>query len=106
MHDAVLVAVITGCVALSNGILSTILNRRWKRNDKLAEMRSDISRLYHMVDRLGKGLCLGLENDKVIFKAFREHAINGESETQEERMDTYFRECAVHDLKAGDGKEG
>lgn len=44
----------------------------------------------HM-DEIKEGIKLGLENDAVIFKALREHKINGESETQEEKMNEYFR---------------
>jgi hypothetical protein len=37
-----------------------------------------------------------LENDKVIFKALRNHEINGESENQEEKMDEYFLSLFKH----------
>lgn len=37
-----------------------------------------------------EGLIMTLENDKVIFKALRTHEINGESEEQERKMDSYF----------------
>ena len=33
---------------------------------------------------------MALENDKVIFKALRNHEINGDSEEQERKMDEYF----------------
>jgi len=99
MHDAVLVAVITGCVALSNGILTAILNRKWKHSDGASEMRSDISQLYQMVDRLGRGLCLGPENARVIFQALGKHAINGESEEQEKKIEAYFHECTMNGFK-------
>lgn len=42
--------------------------------------------------RVLKGIKIGLENDAVIFKALRDHHINGESEKQEEKMNAYFRE--------------
>ena len=46
-------------------------------------------------ERLAEGLKLGLENDKVIFKALREGHINGESELQDKKMDKYFYENSM-----------
>jgi hypothetical protein len=106
MSDIVLVAMITGGVALSNGVVLAILNRRWKRKDQrndeisllkdeMSFMGDDIKKLFKLLGRIGKGLDIGLKNDKVIFKAFRDNSINGESEAQERVMDEYFTQCTV-----------
>jgi len=47
------------------------------------------------MDEIIEGIKLGLENDAVIFKALREHQINGESEQQEEKMNAYFRRSFI-----------
>ena len=107
MKDIILVAVITGCVTLVNGpLMIAIMSRRWKKNDELALIKSDIAKLFKLVDRIAAGLNIGLKNDQVIFEAFRKNAINGESEFQDRVMDDYFRECAVNGFKSDDGKEG
>jgi len=103
MDSIVLVALIAGCVSLSNGVLLAIMNRRWKKRDQnveeLTELKADIDKLFRLMDRLGAGLTIGLRNDKVIFKAFRNNSINGESEVQDKIMDEYFTNCAVHGFK-------
>lgn len=71
------------CIFSSGGIVMWCLNRYANKQDKMLEKR---------ISRLEQGIKLGLENDAVIFKALREHKINGESEAQEEKMDRYFRE--------------
>ena len=107
MSDIVLVAMITGGVALSNGVVLAMLNRRWKSKDQcnheisqmkdgMSELQGDTKKLFKLMDRLGAGLNIGLKNDKVIFKAFRENCINGESEIQEKIMDEYFTECTMN----------
>lgn len=101
MTDVVKVALITGLIALLNGpILITIMNRRFRRSDDLCQLRSDIDRIYTVLDRIGEGLNIGLRNDKVIFKAFRENSINGESEAQERIMDDYLRQSTANGFKA------
>ena len=47
------------------------------------------------MDEIIEGIKLGLENDAVIFKALREHQINGESGQQEEKMNAYFRRSFI-----------
>ena len=54
------------------------------------------------ISRLGEGLSIGLDNDRAIFKAFRKHAINGESEAQEKKMDEYFRKQTQKGFSAND----
>lgn len=84
MSDAVVSAIVTGVVA----VLVTAINK-WgdKKNIKCA------------INRIAEGLNIGLENDRVIFRAFRENKINGESEAQERKMDDYFRKCASDGYK-------
>ena len=106
MDSIVVVAIITGCVSLSNGVVLAMLNRRWKKRDRfnddivqmkdeMVEVKQDVRKMFRLMDRLGAGLDIGLRNDRVIFRAFRENSINGDSEVQERLMDEYFTHCAV-----------
>ena len=61
-----------------------------------------MERVKKAISRLGEGLSIGLDNDRVIFKAFRKHAINGESEAQEKKMDEYFRKQTKKGFSAND----
>jgi hypothetical protein len=70
------------CLFGSGGIVIWFLNRYASRKDT------------HM-DEIKQGIRLGLENDAVIFKALREHQINGESECQERKMNEYFRKSFI-----------
>lgn len=67
----------------SGGIVLFFLNRWAKKKDSKD-------------DRIIEGIKLVLENDAVIFKALREHQINGESEDQEEKMNNYFRNIFIN----------
>ena len=73
---------LVGTVLSSGGIVMWFLNRK----EKLAERRDE---------RIINGLKLLMENDFVIFKALREHQINGESEHQEEKMNAFFRDAFI-----------
>ena len=81
---AIIIAVIglVGTVLSSGGVVMFFLNRK----EKKAEKRDQ---------KVLKGLKILMENDSVIFKALREHKINGESEHQEEKMNTFFREMFI-----------
>ena len=81
---AIIIAVIglLGTVLSSGGVVMFFLNRK----EKKAEKRDQ---------KVLKGLKILMENDAVIFKALREHKINGESEHQEEKMNTFFREMFI-----------
>jgi len=61
-----------------------------------------MERVKKAVSCLGEGLSIGLDNDRVIFKALREHSINGESEAQERKMDDYFRKQTKKGFSAND----
>jgi len=100
MSDVVWVAVITGAVTIANALL----NHRSKKKDDLSVLRKDVATLNRAVDRIAAGLALGLKNDQVIFKAFRNNAINGESELQDRLMDEYFANCAADGFKIGKGE--
>jgi hypothetical protein len=76
------VVTIAVCLFSSGGIVMWFLNR-------FAEKRN------RRMDEIIEGIRLGLENDAVIFKALREHQINGESEQQEEKMNAYFRRSFI-----------
>ena len=110
MDSIVLVALITGCVSLSNGVLLAMLNRKWKKKDQcnddilemkdeILELKDGIKKVFRLLDRIGTGLNMGLHNDRVIFKALRDNSINGESEAQERLMDEYFAQCTLNGFK-------
>ncbi len=110
MDNIVIVALITGCVSLSNGVVLAIMNRKWKKKDQcsdeiselkneIAEVKHDFKKIFKLLDRLGDGLDIGLKNDKVIFKALRKNSINGDSEIQERIMDEYFTQCTFEGFK-------
>jgi len=77
MNEKIIVALISGGFVFVNSLISNFgkLNKMEKAINKIAE-----------------GLAIGLDNDRVIFKALREHKINGESEAQEIKMDKYLNE--------------
>lgn len=70
-------------------------------NDKLSNDREhfnsidkSLGEIKNALNRNADGTILCLENDAVIFKAFRENKINGESEAQEKKMEQYYARCA------------
>lgn len=71
-----------GTVLSSGGVVMFFLNRKEKREEKREQ-------------KVLNGLKILMENDAVIFKAFRNNHINGESEAQEEKMNTFFREMFI-----------
>lgn len=90
------VATIISSLVGSGGIVMWLLDRKQKKEEKLEAKRQKIEdarrkkeeeQQQHILD----GIKLGLENDAVIFKALREHKINGESELQEQKMNEFFR---------------
>ena len=76
------IVTIVCCLFGSGGIVMWGLERYARRKD-------------NHIDEIKEGIKLGLENDAVIFKALREHKINGESEAQEEKMNKYFRRAFI-----------
>lgn len=81
---------------LSGGLVASILEGRQKKKEKAEEeqKRKEAKKEKEQKewqDHVMEGLKLGLENDAVIFKALREHKINGESELQEQKMNQFFR---------------
>jgi hypothetical protein len=89
VSDLVWGALIAGGVS----IITTVINR-W----------GDTKRLTGAINRIAEGLNIGLDNDRVIFRAFRENKINGESEAQERKMDDYFQRCAISGYKVKENK--
>ena len=94
--DWAAVATIISSLLGSGGVVMFFLDRRQKREEKAEAVRQKIEdarrkkeeeQQQHILD----GIKLGLENDAVIFKALREHKINGESELQEQKMNEFFR---------------
>jgi hypothetical protein len=87
MTEAMWVAVIAGGFGFAGSALSIFFG---------------LERVKKAISNLGEGLSIGLDNDRVIFKALREHAINGESEAQEKKMDEYFRKQTEKWFSAND----
>jgi len=77
MSDAIWVAIITGGVALITGLVNRFGGQK------------------RAIDKIAEGLKISLENDKVMFDAFRRNAINGESEKQEAKMAQYFMDSTT-----------
>lgn len=87
MTEAMWVAIIAGGFGFAGSALSILFG---------------LERVKKAVSCLGEGLSIGLDNDRVIFKALREHAINGDSEAQERKMDDYFRKQTKKGFSAND----
>ena len=112
MSDMLLAALIAGGISILNGpVLLTIMNRNFKKKDdgneaktEIANLKEEFIKLFNVVNRIGKGLNIGLCNDRVIFEAFRKNSINGESEKQDQIMDEYFTECVKEGLTYGGEK--
>jgi hypothetical protein len=67
--EAIWVAIIAGSFGFAGSALSIFFG---------------LEKVKKAVSCLGEGLSIGLDNDRVIFKALREHSINGESEVPKE----------------------
>ena len=87
MTEAMWVAIIAGGFGFAGSALSIFFG---------------LERVKKAISRLGEGLSIGLDNDRVIFEALRKHAINGESEAQEKKMDEYFRKQTEKGFSAND----
>ena len=87
MTEAMWVAIIAGGFGFAGSALSIFFG---------------LERVKKAISRLGEGLSIGLDNDRVIFKALREHAINGETEAQEKKMDEFFRKQTEKGFSAND----
>jgi hypothetical protein len=87
MTEAIWVAIIAGGFGFAGSALSIFFG---------------LERVKKAISCLGEGLSIGLDNDRVIFEALRKHAINGESEAQEKKMDEYFRKQTEKGFSADD----
>lgn len=88
--NATLVTTIVVCLFGSGGIVIWFLNRASSKADEKNGTRKAIDEIKASMKSIQEGLIMTLENDKVIFRALRTHEINGESEEQERKMDSYF----------------
>ena len=88
--NATLITTIVVCLFGSGGIVIWCLNRASSKVDEKNGTRKAIDEIKASMKAIQEGLIMTLENDKVIFRALRTHEINGESEEQERKMDTYF----------------
>lgn len=82
MNTTTAIVTVVCCLFGSGGIVMWMLNRFVNRKDS-------------QMNEIKEGIRLGLENDAVIFKALREHQINGDSEKQEDKMNSYFRKSFI-----------
>lgn len=78
------------CLLGSGGVVVWCLNRIAKKSDERDELIRDVTEIRSSLMALQRGLIMCLENDKVIFHALRTHQINGDSELQVKKMDSYF----------------
>ncbi len=78
------------CLLGSGGVVVWCLNRIAKKSDERDELIRDVTEIRTSLMALQRGLIMCLENDKVIFHALRTHQINGDSEIQVKKMDSYF----------------
>ena len=67
----------------------------------LRSVDDKINNLIRSQRRAMKGLIICLENDRVIFDAFKNNKINGESEIQKLKLNDFIKECLEDDLKDG-----
>lgn len=88
--NATLITTIVVCLFGSGGIVIWCLNRASSKVDEKNGTRKAIDEIKASMKAIQEGLVMTLENDKVIFRALRTHEINGESEEQERKMDSYF----------------
>lgn len=107
MTDVVKVALVTGFITLINGpLVIALVNKKSKQLRDIREIKAEQSRLFLLLDRIADGLSIGLQNDRIIFRALREHSINGESEAQEKVMEAYFTQCLTYGLKPDREEKG
>ena len=87
MTESVIVALIIGGFGFAGSALANVFSIRGLKNS--------MRQLENTMNHLGCGVKIGLDNDRVIFKALRDHNINGESEEQERKMEKYFRDSTM-----------
>lgn len=68
-------------------------------HDRFEKIEKCLTTMTEIISRNSHGTVLSLENDQVIFNALRNNHINGESETQEKKLNAYYKECAEFNLK-------
>lgn len=90
MDTKSLIAAVAACLFGSGGVVIWLLGRHAKKSDDRDSGRKDLMEIKQGLGKLQDGLTMALENDRVIFRALRTHEINGESEDQERKMDSYF----------------
>jgi hypothetical protein len=88
--NATMLTTLLVCFFGSGGLIIWILNRAAAKADRNDETAKAVSEIRSSMRSIQEGLVMTLENDKVIFRALRTHEINGESEEQEKKMDSYF----------------
>ena len=66
---------------------------------RLNDIEHTLKTLTELMSRTSKGTILSLENDTIVFNAFRNNHINGESEEQEKKLKAYYKECAEFNLQ-------
>lgn len=63
------------------------------------KLDNGLSEVQRALNRNAEGTALGLENDIIIFNAFRDNHINGESEKAEKKVRAYLMASAAETLK-------
>lgn len=83
-----------------------LVERASRRKAQEAQLRDIQQKLQSNNDTLRDivdGLSLSLESEKIIFNAFRNNHINGESEKMDDKIDKYlFKQVKEHLIEEGD----
>ena len=70
-----------------------------KDGKHFAKIDATLSEMQEALNLNAEGTAIGLENDLIIFNAFRDHHINGESEKAEKKVRDYLMASAKKTLK-------
>lgn len=79
-------------VLMPGGLFITIITLIMQAVQNKRKNNRQQEQIILTLNHISKGLSIGLQNDIVIFKALREHKINGESEQQEQVMYEYLKD--------------
>jgi len=76
--------------------VQTTIEKDSKHFEKIDSALSEVQKALNLN---AEGTAIGLENDLIIFNAFRNHHINGESEKAEKKVKDYLMASAKETLK-------
>lgn len=96
-----------GCIAIIvqaiKEIVMALITRRKEKDAILDELRESVASINSRMECMTEGLSLCLRSDQVIFEAFRNKHINGESEAMDNRIDEYlYTQASEHLMGKGE----